>query len=116
MPIGVRINPEHDERTRAKIQTSQIINRLEKHVKGEVKMTATQVRAADILLRKTLPDLQSVQYEFSNLPDKLGKSVALPATEEWLKQFVEKDEAPPKQTQPHERKYQRRTVSTQTEL
>jgi hypothetical protein len=62
MPRGVRIDPKHDARTRAKIQTSQIINRLEKLVNGEVTMTAQQVRAAEILLRKTLPDLSAVEY------------------------------------------------------
>ncbi len=62
MPRGVRLNPEHDERTRAKIQTSQIINRLNKLVNGEVEMTSQQVRAAEILLRKTLPDLQTIEH------------------------------------------------------
>jgi hypothetical protein len=61
MPRGVRLNPEHDERTRAKIQTSQIINRLQAHVSGEVDMTSTQVRAAEILLKKTLPDLAAIE-------------------------------------------------------
>ena len=60
MPRGVRLNPEHDQRTRAKIQTSQIINRLEKLVFGEIWMTAQQVSAAQTLLRKTIPDLSAV--------------------------------------------------------
>jgi len=63
MPKGVRLNPAHDDRTRAKIQTSQIINRLEKLVKGEIEMTAQQVTAAGILLKKTLPDLSAVQMD-----------------------------------------------------
>ena len=62
MPRGVRLNPKHDERTRTKIQTSQIINRLKKLVKGEIEMTSQQVRAAEILLRKSLPDLQAIEY------------------------------------------------------
>ena len=61
MARGVRLNPEHDERTRAKIQTSQIINRLEKLVNGEVDMTGPAVTAALGLLKKTLPDLSSVE-------------------------------------------------------
>ncbi|EXL09716.1 hypothetical protein [Aquamicrobium defluvii] len=60
---GVRLNPAHDERTRAKIQTSQIINRLQQLIKGEVEMTPQQVSAANILLRKTLPDLSSVTMD-----------------------------------------------------
>ena len=57
---GVRLNPAHDERTRAKIQTSQIINRLQLLVNGEIDMNPQQVNAANILLRKTLPDLSAV--------------------------------------------------------
>jgi hypothetical protein len=62
MPKGVRLNPKHDNRTRAKIQTSQIINRLNKHIKGEIEMTATQVRSAEILLKKALPDLSAIHH------------------------------------------------------
>jgi len=61
MPRGVRLNPEHDERTRAKIQTSQIINRLESFVSGDVEMSGPQVTAALGLLKKTLPDLSNVE-------------------------------------------------------
>jgi hypothetical protein len=62
MPRGVRLNPEHDERTRAKIQTSQLINRLKDHVFGKCELTATQVRAAEVLLRKSIPDLAAIQH------------------------------------------------------
>lgn len=61
MPRGIRFNPQHDERTRAKIQTSQILNRLQSFVNGEVEMTSEQIAAARILLSKSLPDLSSVQ-------------------------------------------------------
>lgn len=61
MTKGMRLSPKHDEKTRAKIQTSQIINQLQKHVKGEVGMTSSQIRAADILLRKALPDLKMIE-------------------------------------------------------
>ncbi len=63
MPKGIRLNPKHDEKTRSKIQTSQIINRLMKHVKGDVEMGNSQIRAAEILLRKSLPDLQAIEYK-----------------------------------------------------
>ena len=63
MPRGVRLNPAHDNRTRAKIQTSQIINRLEKLVFGEIEMSPQQVNAANVLLRKTLPDLSAVTMD-----------------------------------------------------
>lgn len=53
----------HDENTRAKIQASQIVNRLQKHILGEVDMSPTQVTAALGLLKKTLPDLQSMEVK-----------------------------------------------------
>ena len=46
---------------RDKIQASQLINRLEAHALGEVELSATQVRAIEVLLRKILPDLSSVE-------------------------------------------------------
>jgi hypothetical protein len=59
--MASRLNPKHDQKTREKIQTTQLINRLISHVNGSAELSATQVRAAEILLKKTLPDLQSVQ-------------------------------------------------------
>ena len=59
--MAIRKKLNHDTRTREKIKTSQIINRLTKHIHGEVEMSATQVTSALGLLRKTLPDLQSVE-------------------------------------------------------
>lgn len=61
----------HDENTRAKIQTSQIINRLTNHILGELKnskdetiqMSSSQVTAALGLLKKTLPDLTSINVQ-----------------------------------------------------
>ena len=47
----------HDEETRAKIQTSQLINRLHDHVLNDLNLSSTQVSAALGLLKKTLPDL-----------------------------------------------------------
>ena len=50
------------ENTRARIQTTMIVKRLEKHILGKVEMTSTQVTAAMGLLRKTLPDLSAVEH------------------------------------------------------
>ena len=56
--MAARINKiRHDEETRLKIKTSQLINRLQNHALGECEMTSTQVRAAEIALKKVLPDL-----------------------------------------------------------
>jgi hypothetical protein len=52
----------HDDETRAKIQASQLINRLTDHALGTVELSQTQVRAVEILLKKSLPDLTSVEH------------------------------------------------------
>jgi len=73
-----------DDQTRAKIQASQIINRLQGCVLGTVELTPVQVSAAKILLGKILPDLQATE----NKTEITTKNVvALPdsakTTEEW---------------------------------
>ena len=51
----------HQDDVRAKIQTSQLINRLTDHALGNVELSPTQVRAIEILIKKTLPDLSAVE-------------------------------------------------------
>ena len=58
--MATRIHKEHDAKTRLKIKTSQIVNRLMAHINDECDMKPTQIRAAEILLGKTLPDMQSI--------------------------------------------------------
>jgi hypothetical protein len=53
-------SPKHDQHTRDKIQTSQLVNRLNSFALDtteSVRMTSDQVRAALGLLKKTIPDL-----------------------------------------------------------
>ena len=50
------------EKVRERIRVTLIAKRLQKHVLGKVEMTATQVRAAEILLRKCMPDMQSMAF------------------------------------------------------
>lgn len=51
----------HDEETRKRIQTSQLINRLENHILNDLDLKPSQVNAALGLLKKTLPDLSNVE-------------------------------------------------------
>jgi hypothetical protein len=48
------------EAWRERIQTAMLTKRLEDHAKGDLEMTATQIKAAEILLKKVAPDLQSI--------------------------------------------------------
>ena len=53
-------SPKHDQHTRDKIQTSQLVNRLNSFAldtSESVRMSSDQVRAALGLLKKTIPDL-----------------------------------------------------------
>ena len=59
--MAKRLNLAHDDETRRKIQTSQLINRLNEHIFGKARIEATQLKAIEILLKKSLPDLSSVQ-------------------------------------------------------
>lgn len=60
--MAARLNRRHAEHVRAKIQASQLINRLQDHAHGKVEMSPTQVRAAEVCLKKALPDLASVAH------------------------------------------------------
>jgi hypothetical protein len=59
--MAARMRKMHQDDVRAKIKTSQLINRLTNHALGTVDLSATQVRAIEVLIRKTLPDLQAVE-------------------------------------------------------
>jgi hypothetical protein len=68
--LAARIfSPKHDQQTREKIQTSQLVNRLNKFALDEdesTKMTSDQVRAALGLLKKTIPDLAVTSHQGPN--------------------------------------------------
>lgn len=59
---GTPDNPMQ-EGWRKKIQASQIINRLFSHIQGEIDMTPTQIKAAEIILRKIEPDLNKTDVQ-----------------------------------------------------
>lgn len=59
----------HTPAWRDKNKIGNLMNRIEKHANGQVEMTSSQLKAAEIFLKKTLPDLSSV----ANKHD-LGKS------------------------------------------
>ena len=59
--MAARINKRHSEEVRARIQTSQLINVLQDHaLTGDGDMSPTRMKAIEILLRKSIPDLSAV--------------------------------------------------------
>ena len=60
--MAARKNLTHTQLTRDRIQTSMLVNRLTQLVEGKVEMPPHAVTAALGLLKKALPDLQSIQH------------------------------------------------------
>ena len=61
--MAARLRPYHQDEIRAKIQASQLVNVLQNHALGlsESELTPTRMKAIEILLRKSLSDLSSIQ-------------------------------------------------------
>lgn len=58
-----QLRAEHAEAVRERISTTQLTDRLQNFALGKIKMTAAQIKAAEILLGKTLPSLAAVKHE-----------------------------------------------------
>lgn len=59
---GRPINKLHQDDVRKKIQASQLIKVLQNHaLTGEGDMSLSRMKAIEILLRKSIPDLSAVQ-------------------------------------------------------
>jgi hypothetical protein len=61
--MAERLRKRHQEEIRTKIQTSQLINVLQNHALGvdEIEITPTRMKAIELLLKKSLPDLSSTE-------------------------------------------------------
>ncbi len=57
-PMGVR----HQDDVRAKIQAGQLVKTLMDHANGTIEeLSQSRMKAIEILLRKSLPDLQAIE-------------------------------------------------------
>lgn len=64
--MAARLRKTHQEDVRAKIQASQLVNVLQDHALGITgELSASRLKAIEILLRKTVPDLSQVQAEIT---------------------------------------------------
>jgi hypothetical protein len=50
------------DRWKDRIQATAIMNRLMSHVDGDLELSPTQIKAADILLKKIVPDLARQEH------------------------------------------------------
>lgn len=70
-----KMRPFHTDEIRAKIQTSQLINRLTDHALGKIELSATQVRAIEVLIKKTVADLSAVDLTATHQGEVIAKVV-----------------------------------------
>jgi len=49
------------DKVRKRIQVGMIVDRLHRHLEGTLELSPTQIKAAELLLRKTVPDLSAMQ-------------------------------------------------------
>lgn len=61
--MAARIRKNHQDSVRERIQASQLINVLQNHALGKStdEITSSRLKAIEILLRKSIPDLSSVE-------------------------------------------------------
>jgi hypothetical protein len=76
--VGRPIGRIHQDDIRRKIQASQLINVLQDHaLTGEGEITPTRMKAIEILLRKSIPDLSSVELSGGDEPVNFVHSIAI---------------------------------------
>lgn len=61
--MAARLRKTHQEDVRLKIKTSQLLNRLTNHAFGDEELSVSQIKAIEILLRKSLPDLSAMSLD-----------------------------------------------------
>jgi len=62
--MAARMRKTHQDDVRAKIQASQLINVLQNHALGVTEeLSQSRLKAIEILLRKSLPDLSSIELK-----------------------------------------------------
>lgn len=64
--MAARIRKQHQDEVRARIQVSQLVNVLTDQALGKVELTQPRLKAIEILLRKSLPDLSSIELKGSD--------------------------------------------------
>lgn len=74
--MATRSNREHQESVIETIQSTQIVNRLQKHFNGELSkpLDATQLKAAEMLLARTMPTLSAVEQTNVNPMDQMSEA------------------------------------------
>jgi len=104
--MAARNRKYQTDKTREKIRATQLVNRLQDFAEGRegVEMSSAQVKAAQILLSKVMPDLThemigdippetSAEQQFMQLVDKIGEESARKLYPEMAKRYLDKEPA-----------------------
>ena len=89
----------HPDYVREKIRTTQLINRLQKFAFGEIELTMTQVRAIEILLRKSIPDLAAVEIRSEQTHRYVVEVPPVLDRDEWQRKYGQNPRLPPPRLQ-----------------
>ena len=74
--MAARIRKQHTDEIRAKIQVSQLINVLHNHALGDSEeLSPTRMKAIELLLKKSLPDLSSIELSGGENPIETIQSI-----------------------------------------
>lgn len=66
MSITAKLNPRHQQLIRDKIQAGLLIEKLQRCALEGLELTSQQMKAIEILLKKSVPDLQSIEMTGDN--------------------------------------------------
>ena len=80
----------HSEVTRERIRATLLVERLQKHFFGKIELTMTQIRTAEILLRKVVPDLKHTDLSATS-----GQRFVIEVPPELTREEWEKKYSPP---------------------
>lgn len=76
--MAARLNPSHQDSIKDKIQASQLVNLLQDYaLRKRKKIDPGRIKAAEILLARTIPVLSSVEQTLTDHRDKLSEEQIL---------------------------------------
>lgn len=61
MSYTPKLNPRHQQLIRDKINAGLLVDQLHKCAMAEIELTSQQMKAIEILLKKSVPDLSSIE-------------------------------------------------------
>ena len=83
--MAARLRKTHQDDVRTKIKTSQLINRLNKHIDGEIELSASQVDSIKFLVNKTLSNAPQIIEQETHMTAEIEVAERPQLSrEEWL--------------------------------